>query len=303
MDDRIERNNRIARLKMRRNAVILAHVYQRGEVQDIADFVGDSLDLTIRALDTKSDVIVFCGVRFMAETAALLNPNKIVLLPDTNAGCELADMATVEAIRVAKKKHPNTAVVSYINSTAAVKAESDICCTSANAVSVVNALPESSILFVPDKNLGSYVAEQSDKEIILWNGHCYVHEDITVSKLASLKEQHPLAQIIVHPECPAPVRHMADFTGGTGQMSRYVAHSSQPEFIVGTEDHFTYKLTKDNPDKRFYPVETHCQGMSKITLEKVEFALERMEHIVEVPERIVDKASRALNRMLALSMK
>ena len=288
----------IKRLKEGQNAVILAHVYQRGEVQDIADYVGDSLDLSKKAVSTKADVIVFCGVQFMAETAAILNPDKKIILPDKNAGCGLADMATVEQLREIKEQHPSSITVSYVNSSAAIKAESDICCTSANAVSVVKSLPENAILFIPDRNLGSYVAEQTNKDIILWDGYCYVHEKITSDQLKILKEKHNNAEIIVHPECSDPVRHMANFIGGTAQMSRYAAQSNSRVFIVGTEANFVYRLRKDNPKKSFYPVHSLCDGMNIITLENVKLALEQMEYIVEVPEGIRKRAKIALDKML-----
>jgi len=288
----------IEKLKKKRNAVILAHVYQRGEVQDIADYVGDSLDLSKKAVSTKADAIVFCGVQFMAETAAILNPEKIVLLPDKNAGCALADMATVEQLKILKKQYPRAAVVSYVNSSAAIKAESDICCTSANAVNVINSLPHNQVLFIPDRNLGSYVAEQSNKDVILWDGYCYVHENITTDQLKSLKEKHPFAEIIVHPECPAPVRHMVNFIGSTSQMSRYVGQSKQGEFIVGTEANFVYRLKTDNPDKIFYPVNTLCEGMNEITLEKLKLALERIDYSIHIQEEIRLKAKIALDKML-----
>jgi quinolinate synthase len=290
----------IIKLKKRRNAVILAHVYQRGEVQDMADYVGDSLDLSRRTVNIEADVIVFCGVQFMAETAAILNPDKKVLLPDINAGCGLADMATAEQLRIVKNEYPNASVVSYVNSSAAVKAESDICCTSANAVNVVNSLPANQVLFVPDRNLGSYVAEHTNKDVILWDGYCYVHENITCGQLNSLKRKYPGAEIIVHPECPSPVRHMSDFVGSTSQMLRYVCQSQQKEFIVGTEDNFVYRLKKDNPEKIFYPLETLCEGMNEITLGKVKLALEKMEHEVHVAEEIRIKAKTALDKMLLI---
>jgi quinolinate synthase len=285
-------------LKKERNAIILAHVYQRGEVQEIADYFGDSLDLSRRAVNTKADIIVFCGVQFMAETAAILNPDKTILLPDKNAGCGLADMATADSIIALKNKDPELLVVSYVNSSAEVKAVSDICCTSANAVNVVNSLSGNTVLFVPDKNLGSYVAENSNKNILLWDGYCYVHEQISTDKLASLQNEHPNAEIIVHPECPTSVRRMAHFTGSTSQMSRYVKQSKNEEFIVGTEDNFTYRLKADNPDKIFYPVNTICDGMATITLEKVKLALERMENIVQVKKEIRERAKTALDKML-----
>lgn len=291
----------IRQLKQKKNAVILAHVYQRGAIQDIADYVGDSLELSKKAIDTQAEVIVFCGVRFMAETAAILNPKKTVLLPERNAACGLADMATSEQLKTMKRRHPGALVVSYVNSPAAIKAESDICCTSANAINVVNSLPERPILFVPDKNLGSYVAEQTSKAIILWDGYCYVHEDITAGHVNSLKAKYPRAQIIVHPECATQVRWMADFIGGTAQMSRHVANSPHNEFIVGTEINFVYRLKKDNFDKKFYPVNTRCVGMNEITLGKLGTALERMEYKVQIPERIAKNAKVALDRMLRVT--
>ena len=291
----------IKELKIRRNAIVLAHVYQRGDVQDIADYVGDSLDLSRKAVATKADVIVLCGVQFMAETAAILNPSKTVLLPDKNAGCGLADMATDEQIIKLKKQDPDLAVVSYVNSSAKVKAVSDICCTSSNAIKVVNSLSNDKVLFVPDRNLGSYVAEHSDKNVLLWVGFCYVHENIKSDKLQSLKEKYPNAEIIVHPECTTYVRHMADFTGSTAQMSHYVKQLRQKEFIVGTEDNFIYRLKSDNPDKIFYPVNTLCEGMNTITLEKVKLSLERMEHKVSVQEKTREKAVIALDKMLTVS--
>lgn len=288
----------IKQLKEEKNAVILAHVYQRGEVQDIADYVGDSLDLSRRAIQTNTDVIVFCGVQFMAETAAILNPEKTVLLPDKKAGCGLADMATAEQVAKIKNQNPGLKVVSYVNSSAEVKAVSEICCNSANAVEVVNSVAGDTVLFVSDKNLGSYVAENSSKTIQLWDGYCYVHEQISIDKLIALNEEYPNAEIIVHPECTPPVRHMANFTGSTTQMSRYVKKSQQKEFIVGTEDNFIYRLKSDNPDKLFYPVQTLCEGMNSITLEKVKLALETMEYKVHVSKEIRAKAKIALDKML-----
>jgi len=284
----------IEKLKKQKNAAILAHVYQRGEVQDIADFLGDSLALSRQAMSTEADVLVFCGVLFMAETAAILSPQKVVLLPDKHAGCGLADMATVEQLRALKRKYPEAAVVSYVNSSAEIKAESDICCTSANAIEVVNSLAHEQVLFVPDKNLGSHVAEHTNKEIILWDGYCYVHEKITVAQIQLLKKTYPKAEVIVHPECTTAVRHLADFTGSTSQMSRHVSISRQTQFIVGTEDNFVYRLRKYNPGKLFYPVGTLCKGMNEITLEKVRRALEQNEYRVTVKNEIQIKARKAL---------
>ena len=219
----------IKMLKKEKNAVILSHVYQIGDVQDIADYTGDSLDLSRKATSTNADVIVFCGVKFMAETAYLLNPTKTVLLPDKNAGCSLADMATVEQLKSKKKVYPDAAVVSYVNSSASIKAESDICCTSANAIDVVNSLSQDQVLFLPDKNLGSYVSEYTDKDVILWDGFCSVHENIKLNQLKKLKKTNPEAEIIEHPECTMSVRHFADFIGSTSRMSRYVSQANQKD--------------------------------------------------------------------------
>jgi len=288
-------------LKKEKNAIILAHVYQRDEIQGIADFTGDSLELSRKAVNTNAKVIVFCGVRFMAETAAILNPDKTVLLPEINAGCELADMAPVEELRRIKSDYPNATVVSYVNSSADIKAESDICCTSANAVKVVNSLHQEQILFVPDRNLGSYVAEMTNKDIIPWNGYCYVHEEnISEDKIRVLKKKHLDAIIMVHPECSKPVRDLADFIGSTSQMLRYAKNEEREEFIVGTEDGLLYRLQKENPYKKFYAVETVCNSMKMIDLEKVTNALEKMQYSIIIPEEIRIKAKNALDRMLEI---
>ena len=240
-------------LKKKRRALILAHVYQREEVQDMADFTGDSLALSKMAVDTDAKVIVFCGVRFMAETAAILNPDKVVLIPQKDAGCPLADMAGVEDLLTQKKEYSGVAVVSYVNSSASIKAASDICCTSSNAVEVVNSLKEDQVLFVPDKNLGRFVASKTKKKIILWDGFCYVHhESIKPEEIKSMKIKHPRAEIMAHPECQPEVIDLADFVGSTSQMAEYVAKNKSREFIVGTERGMLHALQKKNPDKRFY---------------------------------------------------
>ena len=290
----------IGKLKREKNAIILAHVYQPGDVQDIADYTGDSLDLSKKAVSTNADVIVFCGVKFMAETASILNPDKKIILPDESAGCGLADMATVEQLITRKKEYPDAAVVSYVNSSAAIKAESDICCTSANAVDVIDSLHHDQILFPPDRNLGSHVAECTGKEIILWDGFCYVHENIKLNQLKQLKKTIPEAEIIVHPECTTPVRHFADFIGSTSKMGQYVAQSNKKEFIVGTEDNFVYRLQMDNPNKKFYPIRTQCTGMNRINLKKVKLALEQMKYEVYLPENIQSRAKHALDKMLRI---
>ena len=291
----------INQLKKEKNAVILAHVYQEGEIQDIADVTGDSLALSKKAVDTPADLIVFCGVKFMAETAHILNPDKKVILPNLNAGCGLADMATVDQLKTQKKNHPKAAIVSYVNSSAEIKAHSDICCTSANAVDIVNALNQDTILFVPDKNLGSYIAEHSDKKIILWDGYCYVHENITPKTIQQMKKKHPAADVIVHPECPKSVRDISDFVGGTGHMAKYAKEAETKEFIVGTDDNFVYRLRKDNPKKTFYPVLTECIGMRKNSLTDLKKALENEQHEISIPKKIRKKAYKALENMMDLS--
>lgn len=291
---------RIEELKKERNAVILAHVYQRKEVQDIADFVGDSLELSRKALDTKADIIVFCGVRFMAETAAVLNPDRIVLLPEKDASCPLADMATAGQLVLKKKEYPNAVVVSYVNSSADVKAKSDICCTSANAVEVVNSLKGKQVLFVPDKNLGSFVASRTDKDVILWPGHCYVHKNIKAGKIKKLKRKHPKAKVMAHPECNQDVIRFADYVGSTSQMTKYVKDSKSKEFIVGTENGLIYRMKKENPDKRFYPVNAVCGTMKLTTLKSVLSALEEMKNRVTVPKSVSTKAKKAIDKMLGI---
>jgi len=292
----------IERLRKERNAVILAHLYQRPEVQDIADFTGDSLELSRKATQTEASVIVFCGVRFMAETASVLNPDRTVLLPEREAGCELADMASVEELKVRLSRLPeDTAVVSYVNSSAAVKAESDICCTSANAVAVVQSLPHRRVLFVPDRNLASFVAERVDKEIIPWDGYCYVHEvNITPAIIERLRGQHPDAAVMCHPECAPAARRLADFVGSTSQMLRFATQSDGQEFIVGTEDGIIHRLGKENPGKKFHAVGSTCEGMKRITLGSVKAALQELRFEVRVPEEIGRRARIALDQMLRI---
>lgn len=290
----------IQKLKKERNAVILAHVYQKGEVQDVADYVGDSLDLSRMAVKVSSEVIVFCGVQFMAETAAILNPGKTVLIPDKEARCSLADTATVEHLKEFSKEHPEAIKVSYINCTAEIKANSEICCTSANAVRVADSIHGKEILFIPDRNLGSYVAEKTKKDIFPWDGYCCVHEDIDIERIHYLKTKHPCADIIAHPECTREIRNAANFVGSTAQMSVYVAQSPNKEFIVATEDNFSLKLNKYNPEKIFYPVDTICEGMNVITLAKIMESLKHMEYKVRVPRRIRNRAKLSLDLMLSM---
>lgn len=294
---------RIKDLKKERRALILAHVYQRKEVQDVADFVGDSLALSRLAVDTDEEVILFCGVRFMAETAAILNPDKVVLIPRKDAGCPLADMAQVKDVLSKKKANPDAAVVSYVNSSARVKAVSDICCTSSNAVEAVNSLKENRVLFLPDKNLGKFVASNSKKQIILWEGFCYVHhENIKPDDLRRTKGMHPRAEIMVHPECQPEVQDLADFVGSTGQMAEHVAKSESRVFIVGTERGMLHALQKRYPHKRFYfPSRlVICQDMKLTRLEDLASSLENMRFEIRISDEVAIKAKKALDAMLNL---
>jgi len=291
---------KISALRKKRNAVVLVHNYQLGEVQDIADFVGDSLELSQNAAKTRADVIVFCGVHFMAETASILCPDKTVLLPDVNAGCPMADMITAERLRAKKREHPQATVVCYINSSAAVKAESDICCTSANAVEVVESLGARDILFIPDQYLGHYVSARTGKKMILWPGFCPTHVRIKPERIRELKQEYPQAKVVVHPECTPEVIALADEVASTSGMCRYARRDEVREMVVGTEVGIIHRLRKENPGKRFIPVSEQavCPNMKLITLEKVLWSLEEMSPEVKVPERIRVKAIAAVDKML-----
>jgi quinolinate synthase len=291
---------KISALRKSRNAVILAHNYQVGEVQDIADFVGDSLELSQNAAKTGAAVIVFCGVHFMAETASILCPTKVVLLPDMNAGCPMANMITAERLREKKKEHPRAVVVCYVNSSAEVKAESDICCTSANAVAVVESLDAPEIIFVPDQYLGHYVAEKTGRKMILWPGFCPTHARVTAERIKELKLEHPRARVVVHPECRPEVIALADEVASTSGMCRYARRDDVMEMVVGTEIGLVHRLTKENPGKKFIPVseQTICPNMKLITLDKVLWCLEEMKPEVKVPEEIRVRALAAVDKML-----
>jgi quinolinate synthase len=292
----------ILELKKERNAIILSHNYQRGEVQDIADFVGDSLELSQKAARTDADVIVFCGVHFMAETASILNPHKTVLLPDTGAGCPMANMITAEQLRQKKKELPKATVVTYINSTAEVKAESDYCCTSANGVKVVQSIDNEEILFVPDQYLGDFIARKTGKKMTLWPGYCPTHVKILPEDIIQRKKEHPQAKVVVHPECRPDVIALADEALSTSGMIRYAAREDVRELIVGTEVEILHRLNKENPGKKFYAASKKavCPNMKKITLEKILESLETMTPEVTVPEEIRIKARAAVDRMLAI---
>jgi quinolinate synthase len=291
---------RIKELAKRKDAVILAHNYTRPEIQDIADFVGDSLELSRTASRLSSKVIVFCGVHFMAETAYILSPDKVVLMPDPLAGCPMADMITASQLRRLKEEHPDAEVVCYVNSSAEVKAESDICCTSANAVDIVKRLDAKEIIFVPDKYLGTYVSKMTGKRLILWQGYCPIHAMMRVDDIIRVKQEHPQAKVVVHPECPPEVTDIADAVRSTSGMLRYVKETDAEEFIIGTESGIIYRMEKENPGKRFFPVrkDTICVNMKKITLEKVLNSLERDEYRVIVDDKIRVKALRSIERML-----
>jgi quinolinate synthase len=295
----------IARLKKERRAVILAHNYQLGDVQDAADFVGDSLGLSQRAAESDADVIVFCGVHFMAETAAVLCPEKLVLVPDRNAGCSLAAMISADSLRRWKAEHPGAVVVAYVNCTADVKAEADYCCTSSNAVRVIQAIPpDREILFVPDQYLGKYLAIVTKRKIHIWPGYCHAHHRIETSGIERLKEEHPEAEFVMHPECGCLTHCMplADKVVSTEGIVRYCHASPRKEFIVGTEVGILHRLRKENPDKTFYPASeaSYCEFMKMNTLEKVLWSLEDLEYKVVVPKEIADKARLAIERMMAI---
>ncbi len=291
---------KIQSLKKRRNAIFLVHNYQLGEIQDIADFIGDSLELSQKAAKTDAEVIVFCGVHFMAETAAILCPDKTVLLPDRHAGCPMADMITAERLREKKKEHPGATVVCYVNTPASVKAESDICCTSANAVRIVEKLDAEEIIFVPDQYLGSYVASKTGKKMILWPGYCPTHTRIQTEAVLRQKAEHPQAKVIVHPECRPEVTALADEVLSTGGMIRFARESEAEEIIVGTEIGILYRLRKENPGKKFLAASEQavCPRMKLITLETVLWSLENMSHQVKVPERTRLRAKAAVDKML-----
>ncbi|MBT8406211.1 MAG: quinolinate synthase NadA [Deltaproteobacteria bacterium] len=293
----------IARLREKLNAIILAHNYQRPEVQDIADYTGDSLELSRRAAGTDAEVIVFCGVHFMAETAKILSPQKTVLLPDEAAGCPMADMITADQLEQEKAKYPGVQVVCYVNSSAAVKAGSDICCTSANAVQVVQAMDrERPILFVPDQYLGHYAMRQSGREMHLWPGYCPTHMKIGVDDVNRQRARYPGATVLVHPECRPDVIDAADEALSTGGIIRYAQSYQGSTLIVGTETGILHRLRKENPAVEYVPVTKRgvCPNMKCITLEKVLWSMEEMEPNIEIPEEVRQQAQAAVERMLAL---
>ncbi|GAB6179161.1 quinolinate synthase NadA [Desulfotomaculum defluvii] len=291
----------IKRLKKERNAIVLAHVYQRPEVQEVADIIGDSLELSRRAAATDAEVIVFCGVHFMAESAAILSPDKVVLLPEENAGCPMADMVTAEELRAKKKELPEALVVAYVNTSAEVKAESDICCTSANAVKIVQSIPEDKpIIFIPDKNLGTYVANQTGRPMTLWEGWCNTHDWVTPEEVMKARQEHPDALVLIHPECRPEVVALADYVSSTTGLIKFAKESNAKEFIVGTEAGILHQLYKQCSGKEFYLATKRlvCPNMKATTLGKVKEALETMQPQITVSPEIRERALKCLERML-----
>jgi quinolinate synthase len=295
---------KIRGLLKKRNAIMLSHNYQPPEIQDLADLCGDSLELSIKAAQTDAEVIVFCGVHFMAETASILSPDKTVLLPREDAGCPMADMIEPVGLQVMIDKLPVMPVVTYVNSTAAVKALSTICCTSANSIDAVNSLEADEVLMTPDRNLAQYTAKHTPKKIHMWNGYCPIHDNLTANDVIRVKMKYPDAVFVAHPECRPEVLELADKVLSTSGMLRYAEEVKASEFIVGTEVGLLYPLKKANPDKNFYPASEQmlCPDMKKISLEDVARSLEYMEGEVNVPEDIRQSAFKAVQRMVALSL-
>lgn len=291
---------RLEQLKKERNAIILAHYYQRDEIQEVADFRGDSFLLAQKAAETDADVIVFCGVHFMGESAKILAPNKTVLIPDERAGCPMADMVNVDGLRKLKAQHPNAKVVTYINSSAEIKAETDICCTSANAVKVIESLDAEEIIWVPDKNLGQYVQDQTGKKLIIWEGYCNTHDMLTVKDVMEMRAKYPEAEFVVHPECRPEVVAMGDYVGSTTSIIEYCRKSDRRQFIVGTEDGTGYQLRMDSPDKEFHFATKFlvCPNMKVNNLKKLVKCLETMKPQIYVPPAVADRARTSLERML-----
>ena len=297
-----EKIQKIKQLAKEKNVIILAHNYQLPEVQDVADLTGDSLALSIEASKTNAEIIVFCGVHFMAETAAIVCPDKKVLLPVEDAGCAMADMLNEKQLREFKAKYPDAPVVTYVNSTATVKAESHICCTSANAVQVVKSLNSDEVIMTPDRNLAKWAQRHTKQKIYYWDGCCPIHDDLTVAEVKKAKEAHPNAILMAHPECPPQVLDMADVIRSTSGMLAYANKSDAKEFIVATEIGLLYPLEQQNPDKKFYAASPQmiCDNMKKTTLDEIIKALENERPVIEVPEEIRQKALKAVERMMAV---
>jgi quinolinate synthase len=309
IDPTLDLFDEIEKLKKEKNAVILAHYYQEGDIQDIADYIGDSLGLSQQAAKTDADIIVFAGVHFMAETAKILSPNKKVLLPDLKAGCSLADSCPPHLFRKFKESYPDHLVITYVNCTAELKALSDIVCTSSNAVQIVESLPkEQKIIFGPDKNLGAYVAKKTGRNLVLWNGACMVHEIFSREKITKLKERHPNAKLLAHPECEDVILQMADYIGSTTGILKYATNNPATEFIVATEAGILHQMQKDNPTKNFFPAPPNntcacndCPHMKRNTLEKLYLCLKNEMPEITVPEHIIARALKPIERMLEIS--
>lgn len=311
IDPTLDLFEEIEKLKKEKNAIILAHYYQEPDIQDIADYIGDSLGLSQEAAKTEADIIVFAGVHFMAETAKILSPSKTVLLPDLKAGCSLADSCPPHLFKKFKEKYPDHLVITYVNCTAELKALSDIVCTSTNAVQIVESLPkDQKIIFGPDKNLGAWVAKKTGRDLVLWNGACMVHEIFSREKITKLKERHPNAKFIAHPECEESVLQMADYIGSTTGLLKYSTSSDAMEFIVATESGIIHQMEKANPHKTFIPAPPNnncacndCPYMKRNTLEKLYLCLKNGYPEVTVPAEIIEEARKPIERMLEISAK
>jgi len=304
--------NEINRLRKEKNAIILAHYYQTGDIQDIADFIGDSLALSQKAAENDADIILFAGVKFMAETAKILAPDKKVLLPDMNAGCSLADSCRAEDFEKFIRENPGRTIITYVNTTAEIKALSDICCTSSNAVDIVNSLPhEEKIIFAPDRNLGNYVQKITGRDIVVWNGTCHVHEEFSIESIIKLKTQHPEAKVIVHPECELPVRMVADFIGSTSALLQFVKNDKSVTYIVATEPGIIYQMKKGEPEKSFIPAPpkdstcgcSECNFMKLITIEKIYNCLRSEKPEIIIDDNIIKEGLKPIKRMLDISGK
>jgi quinolinate synthase len=301
--------NSVKKLKKDKNAIILAHFYQLPEIQELADFVGDSYGLSIKAKEIKAKIILFAGVKFMAETAKILNPQTKILLPEPAAGCSLSDSCPPEEFSNFKKKYPDHLVVTYINSSIEIKTMSDIVCTSSNAVKIIQSLPsEQKIIFAPDKNLGRYIMEKTGKKMVLWDGSCHVHHQLHAENVISMKKKYPAAVVVAHPECQGTVLSLADFVGSTNKIVEYCFLSKQKEFIIATETGILHELKKKSPKKNFYIVSVDescacndCNFMKMITLEKILYALEKEKFEIEIEEKVRIKALRPIERMIELS--
>jgi quinolinate synthase len=301
----MELTDKIKKLKEEKNAVILAHNYQLPEIHDIADFVGDSLGLSMSAAKTDAEIIVFCGVHFMAETAKILSPKKTVLLPDKNAGCPMADMINADDLKSLKAAHPKAVSLCYVNTSAAVKAQCDYCCTSANALKMVQNILKNNdeIIFIPDKYLAQYVADQVGRKFITWEGYCPTHARILPENIIQAQKLHPRAKVLVHPECKPQLTELADVVASTEKMCAYVQNTPDTEFIIGTEIGIIHRMKKENPEKSFYPAsdKATCPNMKRITLEKVLWSLEDLTYEITVPQDIMDKARLSIERMLQVT--